>query len=121
MFYKLILAPNLQSEVPDFKINRQSNISPARNRRSTSDNKKDAVSKAAFKRNLFGDHEETQSQGLAKHLIDSPAQSCSFLIDPAIQSVKYNDFNHKAQSWEEVKGKLVKDNLSFIYSLRFRA
>ncbi|KYM79586.1 mRNA-decapping enzyme 2 [Atta colombica] len=91
-----------QSVVPDFKVGRQSNTSPARNRRGVNDNKKDA-SKTAFKRNLFGDQEEAQSP-LVKQLIDSPAQSCSFLIDPAIQSIKYNDFSYKAQSLEkEVK------------------
>lgn len=96
---------HLQNEVPDFKISRQSNISPARNRRGINDSKKD-VSKAAFKRNLFGDQEENRSP-LVKHLIDSPAQPCSFLIDPAIQSIKYNDFNYKTQSLEkQAKGTL---------------
>lgn len=95
----------LQSEVPDFKIGRQSNTSPARNRRGVNDNKKDAP-KAAFKRNLFGDQEEDQSP-IIKQLTDSPAQPYSFLIDPAIQSIKYNDFNYKAQPLEkEVKGTL---------------
>lgn len=96
---------HLQSEVPDFKIGRQSNTSPARNRRGINDNKKDA-SKTAFKRNLFGDQVEDQSS-LVKHLIDSPAQPYSFLIDPAIQSIKYNDFSYKAQpSEKEAKGTL---------------
>lgn len=38
---------------------------------------------------------------MVKQLIDSPAQPCSFLIDPAIQSIKYNDFTYKAQSLEK--------------------
>ncbi|KAL6262636.1 hypothetical protein P5V15_005429 [Pogonomyrmex californicus] len=85
-----------QTEVPDFKIGRQLNTSPARSRRGANDNKKDTVLKTAFKRNLFGDQEEDQLS-LAKHLIDSPAQQpCSFLIDPAIQSIKYNDFSYEA-------------------------
>ncbi|XP_024887916.1 m7GpppN-mRNA hydrolase [Temnothorax curvispinosus] len=88
-----------QSEVPDFKIGRQSNTSPARSRRGVNDSKKDAL-KTAFKRNLFGDQEEDRSPTV-KHLIDSPAQPCSFLIDPAIQSIKYNDFTYKAQPFEK--------------------
>lgn len=96
---------HLQTEVPDFKIGRQLNTSPARNRRSVNDSKKDA-SKTAFKRNLFGDQEEDQSPAI-KQLTDSPAQSCSFLIDPAIQSIKYNDFTYKAQPLgKEAKGTL---------------
>jgi len=91
----------LQSEVPDFKAG-QSNTSPARNRR-VNDNKKD-VSKTAFKRNLFGDQEDQSP--LVKQLIDSPTQP-SLLIDPAIQSIKYNDFSYKMQpSEKEAKGTL---------------
>ncbi|XP_011872031.1 PREDICTED: m7GpppN-mRNA hydrolase isoform X1 [Vollenhovia emeryi] len=89
------------SEVPDFKIGRQSNTSPARSRRGANDAKKD-LSKTAPKRNLFGDQEEDRSLAV-KHLADSPAQPCSFLIDPAIQSIKYNDFTYKAQPLEKVR------------------
>ncbi|KAH0950144.1 hypothetical protein HN011_000550 [Eciton burchellii] len=97
-----------QTEVPDFRVSRQSNISPARNRRSAHDNKKDNTSKMAFKRNLFGEQTEEEQVGfpiLAKQLMASPVpSSCSFLIDPAIQSIKCNDFSYKVQSSEkEVK------------------
>lgn len=77
-----------------------------RNRRGVHDNK-NALSKVTLKRNLFGDHEEDQSSLiLAQKLIDSP-QPCSFINDPAIQSIKCTDFKYKAQSLErEVKGTL---------------
>ncbi|EZA53268.1 mRNA-decapping enzyme [Ooceraea biroi] len=91
-----------QTEVPDFKINRQSNVSPARSRRGAHDNKKDSASKVAFKRNLFGEQTEEEQAGfpvLAKQLVASPQPS--FLIDPAIQSIKCNDFNYKVQSPEK--------------------
>jgi len=93
----------LQSEVPDFKAG-QSNTSPARNRRGVNDNKKD-VSKTAFKRNLFGDQEDQSP--LVKQLIDNSPTQPSLLIDPAIQSIKYNDFSYKMQpSEKEAKGTL---------------
>jgi len=101
---------HLQSEVPDFKTG-QSNTSPARNRRGVNDNKKD-VSKTAFKRNLFGDQEDQSP--LVKQIIDSPTQP-SFLIDPAIQSIKYNDFNYKMQPEKEAKS-----TLCLLIILRFR-
>lgn len=99
----------LQSETSDFKelkSSRQSNTSPVRSRRGVHDNKNATLSKATLKRNLFGDHEEDQSSPiLAKQLMDSPQQQCSFLNDPAIQSVKCIDFSYKAQSSEkELKG-----------------
>ncbi|XP_032685608.1 m7GpppN-mRNA hydrolase isoform X1 [Odontomachus brunneus] len=101
---------SVQNEIPDFKEfknSRQSNTSPARNRRGVHDNK-NTPSKAALKRNLFGDHDEDQSPlVLAKQLIDSPQQQqpCTFLNDPAIQSIKCTDFSYKMQSSEkEVKG-----------------
>lgn len=114
--YKLILTYvlvwHLQNEIPDFKEfknSRQSNTSPARNRRGAHDNK-NTPSKAALKRNLFGDNDEDQSSlVLAKQLIDSPQQQqpCPFLNDPAIQSIKCTDFSYKMQSSEkEVKGTL---------------
>lgn len=66
---------------------------------------KNTLSKATLKRNLFGDHDEDSSSPvLAKKLTDSP-QQCSFLNDPAIQSIKCTDFSYKAKSMEkEVKG-----------------
>lgn len=57
--------------------------------------------KAAIKRNLFGDQNEDETSAiLAKQLTDSPQnqQSYSFLMDPAIQSVKCNEFSYKAQA-----------------------
>lgn len=106
-----VLVRHLQNEIPDFKEfknSRQSNTSPARNRRGVHDNK-NTLSKTALKRNLFGDHDEDQSPlVLAKQLIDSPQQQpCTFLNDPAIQSIKCTDFSYKMQSSEkEVKGTL---------------
>lgn len=55
----------------------------------------------AIKRNLFGDQNEDETSAvLAKQLTDSPQtqQACSFLMDPAIQSVKCNEFSYKAQA-----------------------
>ncbi|XP_020295379.1 m7GpppN-mRNA hydrolase isoform X2 [Pseudomyrmex gracilis] len=87
-----------QNEVPDFRVSRQANTSP-RGRR---DNKKDTPSKIPSKRNLFGERElSTMSPSLAKHMLDNSAQSCTLLIDPAIQSIKCNDFSYKAQSTEK--------------------
>jgi len=72
----------------------------------------------AFKRNLFGEQTEEEQVGfpiLAKQLMASPVQPCSFLIDPAIQSIKCNDFSYKVQSPEkEVKG--IAYGLDFIFS-----
>nr|XP_012220436.1 PREDICTED: m7GpppN-mRNA hydrolase [Linepithema humile] len=96
LFHQFSTCPP-QTEVPDFKINRQSNTSPARTRRS--DNKKDVLPKGVFKRNLFGENEENQSPVFNKHLIDHPVQP--FLIDPAIQSIKCNDFSYKTQYLEK--------------------
>jgi hypothetical protein len=72
----------------------------------------------AFKRNLFGEQTEEEQVGfpiLAKQLMASPVpSSCSFLIDPAIQSIKCNDFSYKVQSSEkEVKG--IAYGLDFIF------
>ncbi|KAF3420005.1 hypothetical protein E2986_04885 [Frieseomelitta varia] len=96
------LLPNsVQSDVPSFKDMknfRQSNTSPARNRRIHEC--KNVMSKAAIKRNLFGDQNEDETSAvLAKQLTDSPQnqQACPFLMDPAIQSVKCNEFSYKAQ------------------------
>ncbi|KAL0131963.1 hypothetical protein PUN28_000022 [Cardiocondyla obscurior] len=86
-----------QNEVPDFKVSRQTSTSPGRSRRGAGD-KKDA-SKTAFKRNLFGDQEEDRSPTV-KQLTGSPVQPCAFLIDPAIQSIKCNDYTYKAQPLE---------------------
>jgi len=64
----------------------------------------------AFKRNLFGEQTEEEQVGfpiLAKQLMASPVQP-SFLIDPAIQSIKCNDFSYKMQSPEkEANGQLM--------------
>ena len=96
--------PNsIQSEIPAFvdcKNFRQSNTSPARSRRGVYDNK-NAMSKAAIKRNLFGEENEDETCSiLAKQLTDSPGgqPSCAFLMDPAIQSVKCNEFSYRAQA-----------------------
>ena len=97
----------LQSEIPAFKdckIFRQSNTSPARSRRGVYDNK-NAMSKAAIKRNLFGEQNEDETCSvLAQQLTDSPGgqSSCAFLMDPAIQSVKCNEFSYRAQA--SIKG-----------------
>lgn len=53
-----------------------------------------------IKHNLFGDqNEDVTLDILAKQLTDSlqGQQSCSFLMDPAIQCVKCNEFSYKAQ------------------------
>lgn len=105
---------HLQTEVPDFKINRQLNTSPARTRRS--DNKKDILPKGVFKRNLFGENEESQSPVFNKHLTEHPVQP--FLIDPAIQSIKCNDFSYKTQYLEK-EGTLCLYNLDLI-SIKFK-
>ncbi|XP_076231037.1 decapping mRNA 2 [Calliopsis andreniformis] len=107
-----VLPHSIQNEIPsfkDFKNFRQSNTSPARSRRGIHDNK-NAISKAAIKRNLFGEQNEDETSSvLAKQLTDSPGQqSCAFLMDPAIQSVKCNDFSYKAQTF--TKG--AKDQVS---------
>ncbi|KZC12640.1 PREDICTED: m7GpppN-mRNA hydrolase [Dufourea novaeangliae] len=100
----LLLPHSAQGDVlsfKDFKNFRQSNTSPARSRRSMYDNK-NAVSKAAIKRNLFGEQNEDEtSTALAKQLMDSPQsqQTCASLMDPAIQSVKCNEFNEKAKAF----------------------
>lgn len=101
-----------QNDIPSFKDVknfRQSNTSPARNRRGIHDNKS-ILPKTAIKRNLFGDqNEEETSTVLAKQLTDSPQnqQSCSLLMDPAIQSIKCNEFNYKAQTFAtEIKGSI---------------
>ncbi|KAI4477033.1 PREDICTED: m7GpppN-mRNA hydrolase [Polistes canadensis] len=97
----------IQNEVVDSKSVRQSNTSPARSRRSLYDNK-NALSKGAFKRNLFGEQSGDRSPfPLAQQLTESPQsqQSYSFLNDPAIQSVKCNDFNYKGRKSDEgIKG-----------------
>ncbi|XP_034181460.1 decapping mRNA 2 [Osmia lignaria lignaria] len=95
----------------DVKNFRQSNTSPARNRRGIYDNK-NVISKAAIKRNLFGEQTEDETAILAKQLTDSPQgqQPCTFLMDPAIQSVKCNDFSYKAQaSTNEIKDQASDD------------
>ncbi|CAK9812146.1 m7GpppN-mRNA hydrolase [Anthophora plagiata] len=95
------LPHSAQNDIPSFKdvkIFRQSNTSPARNRRSMHDNKS-VISKATIKRNLFGDQNEDETSAvLAKQLTDSPQsqEPCTFLMDPAIQSVKCNEFSYKA-------------------------
>lgn len=57
---------------------------------------------------MFGEQSGDRSPfTLAKQLTDSPQglQSYSFLNDPAIQSVKCNDFNYKGRKSEEgIKG-----------------
>lgn len=104
-----MLSQSVQNEMPsykEFKNSRQSNTSPARSRRGIYDNK-NITSKMTIKRNLFGERDEDESSPvLAKQLTDSPQgpQSCAFLIDPAIQSVKCNDFSYK------VEDKKLKDN-----------
>lgn len=103
----------VQNEVLDFKSIRQSNTSPARSRRSLYDNK-NALSKAAFKRNLFGEQSGDRSPFvLAKQLVDSPQgpQSYSFLNDPAIQSVKCNEFNYREHKLEEEIKHLPQGNI----------
>lgn len=98
-----LLPHSVQNDIPSFKDVknfRQCNTSPARNRRSVHDCK-NVMPKAAIKRNLFGDQNEDETSAiLAKQLTDSPQnqQSYSFLMDPAIQSVKCNDFSYKAQA-----------------------
>ncbi|XP_053984791.1 m7GpppN-mRNA hydrolase [Hylaeus volcanicus] len=100
----LLLPHSVQNDIPSFKDIkniRQSNTSPARSRRGVYDNK-NAISKAAIKRNLFGEQNEDETSAvLAKQLMDSPQgqQSCVFLMDPAIQSVKCNQFSYKAQDF----------------------
>ncbi|XP_076625054.1 decapping mRNA 2 isoform X2 [Colletes latitarsis] len=103
----------VQTDIPSFKDLknfRQSNTSPARSRRSVYDNK-NAISKATIKRNLFGDQNDDETSAvLAKQLMDSPQgqQSCTFLMDPAIQSVKCNQFSYKAQDFTKgMKGLLI--------------
>ncbi|XP_043794629.1 m7GpppN-mRNA hydrolase [Apis laboriosa] len=111
------LAPHsVQNDIPSFKDVknfRQSNTSPARNRRGIHDNKS-ILPKTAIKRNLFGDqNEEETSTVLAKQLTDSPQnqQSCSLLMDPAIQSIKCNEFNYKAQTFAtEIKDQTSQDS-----------
>ncbi|KAG7189900.1 hypothetical protein KM043_006070 [Ampulex compressa] len=112
-----VLPDMVQNDMPDMddfkdlKNLRQSMTSPARTWHTPYDGKA-AVSKAGIKRNLFGEpNEDRSSPVLAKQLTDSPQtqQSCSFLIDPAIQSVKCNDLHYKARSYEgDVKGKTYK-------------
>lgn len=100
----------------DVKNFRQSNTSPARNRRGIYDNK-NVISKAAIKRNLFGEQTEDETAILAKQLTDSPRgqQPCTFLMDPAIQSVKCNDFSYKAQALtKEAKGCVSKYNFHLL-------
>ncbi|XP_066587223.1 m7GpppN-mRNA hydrolase isoform X2 [Prorops nasuta] len=83
-----------QAEFVDTRNGCQSNTSPARSKRGLNDNK-NALSKAALKRNLFGE-QTNDGQGspvLAKHLVGSPKASpkSSFLADPAIQFIKCNN------------------------------
>ncbi|CAL7939307.1 unnamed protein product [Xylocopa violacea] len=108
-----LLPHSVQNDIISFKDGknfRQSNTSPARNRRGIHDGK-NVVSKAAIKRNLFGDQTEDETSSiLAKQLTESPQvqQSCSFLMDPAIQSIKCTEFMYKAQALT----KKVKDQTS---------
>lgn len=104
---------SFQFDIPSFKdvkTFRQSNTSPARNRRGIHESKQ-VVPKAAIKRNLFGDQNEDETSAvLAKQLTDSPRnqQPHTFLIDPAIQSIKCNEFNYKIQALaKEEKGSVV--------------
>lgn len=105
------LPHSAQNDIPSFKdvknLIRQSNTSPAKNRRATYDNK-NVASRTTIKRNLFGDQNEDETSAiLAKQLTESPRnrQSCSFLMDPAIQSVRCSEFSYKAQP----QSKLTKD------------
>ncbi|XP_017793788.1 PREDICTED: m7GpppN-mRNA hydrolase [Habropoda laboriosa] len=102
-----MLPHSIQNDIPSFKdvkSFRQSNTSPARNRRGIHDNKS-TMSKAAIKRNLFGDQNEDETSAvLAMQLTDSPRsqEPCSFLMDPAIQSLKCNEFSYKAVAKEVI-------------------
>ncbi|XP_012284900.1 m7GpppN-mRNA hydrolase [Orussus abietinus] len=87
-----MFSQSVQSEIPDFKNIKQSNTSPIRNRRGTYE-AKNTPARAAFKRNLFSEMGDDNSP-LAKQLIDSPQNAEPHLVlrDPAIQSIKCNDF-----------------------------
>ncbi|XP_033333049.1 decapping mRNA 2 [Megalopta genalis] len=99
------------TSIKDFINFRQSNTSPARNRvwvkcpRRAYDNSYDnktTASKTGIKRNLFGEqNDDESSSALAKQLADSPRSqsTCSFLMDPAIQSMKCNEFGYEAQAF----------------------
>ncbi|XP_078036437.1 decapping mRNA 2 isoform X2 [Augochlora pura] len=100
---------NDATSIKDFINIRQSNTSPARNRvwvkcpRRMHDNSYDsktAASKTAIKRNLFGEQNEDETF-LAKQLAESPRNqsNCAFLMDPAIQSVKCNEFDYETQDF----------------------
>lgn len=75
------------------------------------------MSKAAIKRNLFGEQNEDETSSiLAKQLTDSPGgqQPCAFLMDPAIQSMKCNEFSYKAQTFTKgMKGSMCKHKVFF--------
>ncbi|XP_076171952.1 decapping mRNA 2 isoform X1 [Ptiloglossa arizonensis] len=104
-----LLPQSIQSDIPSFrtfKSFRQSNTSntiicTTQSRRCAYDNKT-VTTKAAIKRNLFGEQNEDETSNvLAKQLVDSPQspQSVAFLMDPAIQSVKCNQFSYKVQDF----------------------